>query len=218
MPRLRGRHYESSPGVREIEIVGEPRQNVIAELALYPVTTARPGGLEGAFVPDKHELAVEIRPPIGKRYVQAVEEPRLCPEFAAPVAGDFFVFVLDEDAGVVAVKAAAEIDEKIGGFGDLLSLKGVKIKLSLGFTMVAEPSPEIGSRYLVGSPFCLTSKIKLSMRTPICVRNQSVGLISCWANKARLVCWMSLLLRVGEIFPNFVVRRRSVWLNRPTRM
>ena len=48
------------PGIRKVEIVGQPRQNVVTELALDPMAVAGPRRLEGSFVADEDELAFQV--------------------------------------------------------------------------------------------------------------------------------------------------------------
>ena len=70
---------------------------------------ARPARLKAALVADEYQLAFEVRTPIGQRYIQAIEQACFGADLATPKPGDFFFWILNEDARIITMKATAEI-------------------------------------------------------------------------------------------------------------
>ena len=61
-----------------------------------------------------------MRPPISKAKIDFVPEPGAKAQFSAEITGNSLVRVLNDDPSVIAVKAAAEIDEEIGCIGKIV--------------------------------------------------------------------------------------------------
>src|SRR5262245_51279535 len=114
------------PAIGCIDVVGQPGKDIVTKFGFDAVTPAGPLWLEGSLVADKDQFARQVGSPIGGGKFHFFHQSCPKPKLAAPKTGQRLRGILNYYPGIVAMKAAAEVQKQVRSLREWVVREGSK--------------------------------------------------------------------------------------------